>query len=288
MNRRHVLHGLVACVPLFAGCSLLTGDDGGNASTNTESNATSTSNGTTATATDVAETIRETVTRTTTSTATATPTATATATPSATPTPTPLPTAMPTVTAPQPTTGRELTEQAPTSGATPRNTATGTAVIDPAQLTRYTNRRYSYSVKRPAGWIVDESDPTQVIFEPQIGLAQEQALVFEDVGASSLDRLVSTINGSFKGFFDEYRVLNQQEVTLPNGNPGAVLDVRITDSALGDFVLRGKSVYTIADGTAYGVLVFVANNSYTSTVEAAMTEIVESLTIRGRVTSRPL
>lgn len=266
MHRRHVLQGLVAGVPLFAGCSLLAGGDGDNASDGTATDG----GGATTAATDATETVRETATQA--ATATATATLTATATPPATATPTVIPA--------QPSTETAATEQAPTDGATPVGTP-GTVTIDLSELTTYTSDTYPYSVERPADWTVDASDPAQIIFEAETGLGQQQILITEGVGGISLDTLVSLFNDAFSREIDNYRVLNRRDVTLPNDNPGAILDIEITDSSFEGVVLRGKSVYTIADGTAYGVLIFVLENAYTDEAEETLTGIVESLTIES-------
>ena len=274
MHRRHLLCGLVAGVPLFAGCNMLTGGgNGGESGTGTEG-------GETTQAASVTETATATATRVT--------TAAATATATSTPTPPATATALPSATATdadgtQSGTAMEPTARTDTSGRTTGGATPGAGAvsIDPSELTTYESDAYPYSVERPADWTVDASDPTQVVFEPAGGLAQEQALVIEDVGDVGLDAFVSLFNDTLGQEFADYRVLDRRSVTLPNDVPGAVLDVEIADPSFGGVTVRGKSVYAVAGGNGYTVVTFVLDEAYDDTTEAAMTQIAESLTIES-------
>lgn len=273
MNRRHVLCGLVGGIPLFAGCSALTGgdgSDGGNESTGT----THGGGEATTAATTAAETAIE-----TTQAATATPTPAATATSTPTATETPMATAAPTTatTPAQTTAGSPATEQATTAGGP----TSGEVVIDPSQLETYSSESYPYSIGYPAGWTVDASNPTDVRIEPSTGFALEQIIATEGVSGVTVDTFVSRLVEVFKQQFNTYRVTNRQNVTLPNGNPGVVLDVTIADPAFPGVTIRGKYLFAVVDGTAYIVQLLVANNSYTPEVEQGLTAILNSFTVQS-------
>lgn len=248
MQRRQVLHGLAASLPFLAGCSSLLGSD-------TE----------TATQTPTAN-----------PTATTTPTATATSTPTATPSPTPSPTPTPTLTE----TVTQTTRATATAG-TPAGTPSEALFveIDPSQLETYSNSTYGYTVKYPADWSVDESDPAVVGIEPPEGVAHMDVSIEEEMPQGmSLDALIETINGNLSEALDSYTVLSQQEVTLPSGQAAKIVDAQIREASFGNYDFHGKYCFTLINEAAYMVQTLVLEQNYAS-VEQALTAIVTSLTI---------
>jgi hypothetical protein len=247
MHRRHLLTGIAGGIPLLTGCAGLF-----------ESGGESTEPTTTAmqTMTEAGQTAAETPTLTSTS----TPTPTATSTP--TPTPTPMATA--------------------TQSSTETAAGKGSVVIDPSNLTTYTNEKHSYTVKRPVGWETNTAKSTTVTFTSAGGFMIVQAV---DVpGTSKSVSLKPFIKGYFKGFskkFDDYRILGREKVQLPNNHTGTIVNLRASQSSV---EFRGKAVFTFVNGTIYVVFLLVRKRTHGPTVKNGMMKIIKSLTITSSST----
>jgi hypothetical protein len=248
MNRRHVLTGIAAGMPLLTGCASLLESGGGG----TETQSTT------------AETPTETEMMTAGQTA-------AEQTPTLTPTPTPTKTPTPTSTA--------------TATPAPTGTASGQsgAVFASMNLKTYTNNKFSYSVKRPAGWKVEKPKPSTVVFTSSSGLMLVQAK--EIPGASGSLSLKAFIRGYFKsvsGSFDNFEILNKQKRQLPNNHTGTVVNLSASRSSA---TFRGKALFVLVNETIYVVMLLAPKPTYGPSVEKGMKKIITSLTITSSSTA---
>lgn len=291
MQRRRVLVGLTAGLSLLAGCNSANGganNSTGNDSTgNNASQSTSDSNTTTgdsATATTVATTMAETAQQTATQTQIQTQTRTQIRTQTQTATTIPTPTRTATTT---PTTMRTATSQ-PTAGGTTAGTtgtATGSMDIDLSNRETYRSSSYPYTIEYPAGWQVDETDPTEVSFTSRS--TPSELTVYLAEGAPSSVTLEQVTAQFLRGYQQsagesglENEVLDRREVTLPNDHSAIVLDLRLSAAESAVHVRQG-AVLTLVGDTVYTAAITIPEMAYSSAVDQQVEDTLLSLTVSG-------
>ena len=254
------MYGATAASALLAGCSILGGSDG-------ETNGTATDGETETAAGEATPTAAGEAAGTTVQATTAAATPTMAATEASTP--------MATETTGERTPGGG-TDVLPVSGTPPEE-----LTVDLSEVTTYSNDAYAYAIDYPSALSVDESAPEQVSFTspsvPVIMLTQATGGIGGDVG---LESIVPAFLNSFQRSFDaaEFEVVNRESVTLPNDQPGQVVDIEIQQR--GDStVLRGKFVFALANEALYVTVILLPKSVYTDEIEGDMTAIAESFTI---------
>lgn len=178
-----------------------------------------------------------------------------------------------------PTPAPTSTAQSTEAGTAGHPTSTGASSLDLSNLTTYTNDRYSYTIKYPADWKIDDSSPSSVTFtSPRANLSVK---TIEDIpGSATLEQITKQLlNGTRQSIQEKdgsVTILNQQKQTLPNGHLGIVIDLRTTVPS-GKF--RQKITLTSVNGTAYIAHITFRAGDYTTTVEQTAETIVMSVTI---------
>lgn len=276
MERRRVLAGLAT-----AGVSLLAGCNTGGTGDSSDSSGNNTSNGGNDTRTTQSTNSGETPLTSTASASTSTPIATTmieTAQQTAVQTTT---TALPATHSTSMPTQELVTSPTPvptTGGTTESGTPTESVSIDLSNLQTYTNDKYSYSIKYPAGWPKSETQRSSkagtVAFISGGGFMLVQAI--PNTSVSSVDTFVKVFLQSFEESFQKFKSTGKQAVTLPNGNSATVVNVLAQEQTTS---LRGKALFTLVDQTIYDVMILVPEQFYTSNVEQRLMDIVTSLTI---------
>jgi hypothetical protein len=252
MHRRNVLIGLAAGIPLLTGCNTLIDNSSGEDQTPRSTNdaGTPTTSVGSETPTAVATAITDTAQQTSTQTATTVPTSTATA-----------------ITQPTSTS---------TVGKGPDTTAVSRD-IGLSNLTTYTNNTYSYSIKRPAQWTADTSDPTSISFmysgiTMMVAIEKDLPSTLDQVPQYVLHKTQQSVAQSG----GSATLLNQRRVSLSNGTPAILIEIGGT---LPDISLRQKILVALANGMAYVTMIIVPKSIYTPKAEKRMDAILTSLTI---------
>lgn len=197
---------------------------------------------------------------------------------------TPTPTATPLSSEPS---GAE-TDQPPTaqtpSHATPAaETPPESTLIDPTNLSTYTNDTDSYSIKYPATWRITNPNQGTVRFTAPTSPAR--MLVRVKHGVPSIvprETIISTAIRQAKRTYslDQVTRTGQKEVTLPNDIPATVVNMRVRQSS-SDMLLRGPFLVAHVTDTVYIAGILVPERAYTPSVKQTMHTIVTSLTIQG-------
>jgi hypothetical protein len=244
MYRRELLCGLTASVSLLAGCASVF-DTG---STNTDSN-------TETAITSKTETQQSTATTDSTATAIATGTATKTAT--------------------------TMTTATKTTGTATTNIET--ALIDPSQLTAYTNADYGYRIMYPSHWSLDDSETKFVSISSPSGFGYMQIATVKDISPSvSLDTAVADYLREFTKQFNNMKIQDRHDVTLSDGTLAKEVVATLIGTENNPFLkLQSRFRFVIANENLYVVNIFVEKDKYTKEIKHAVSVIFESFSVMG-------
>jgi hypothetical protein len=255
MYRRELLSGLTASVSLLAGCASVFDNGTTNTDTNTETDAKfNTDTQQSMTTTDSTATAIATVTATKTATEMTTTTQTIPATTTATPT--------------MNTTGTATTN-------------TETALIDPSQLTAYTNSDSGYRIMYPSHWSLDDSETNSVNISSPRRSGYMQITTIKDISPStSLDTAVSDYITGFTKPFNDMKIQDQRDITLSDGTPAKEVVATIIGTENNPFLkLQSRFLFVIANGNLYAVNIFVEGDEYTKEIKRAVFVILESFSV---------
>ena len=264
MQRRRVLIGLVAGIPLFAGCNSGSNGGGNNTTQSTAGSGTTADDATTATtvATTMTETAQKTATRTQTATATFTPTRTATS---------------------------QLTADTTAPETAGMATTAGSMDIDLSDRETYSSDSYPYTIEYPSEWRINETDPTAVSFTSP-GTPGELT-IYTTEGAPSSITLEQATEQFLSGYQQsageselEHETLDRREVTLPNDHTAIYLDLRLS-SAEAALSIRQSAVLTLVGDSLYTAATTFPELAYSSTVDQQVEAILMSLTVSGEPSS---
>lgn len=278
MQRRYVLLGLVTGSFLFSGCN--SGDNGEEANTTTQSlNGAGTpltpgDSPTSSLATSMAETTRETATQ-----------------------PTTVSSPLPSTDVPSSTVSSTVsTSTSPSTPTVGLGTTTGSIDINLSQLETYTNDAYSYTIRYPKEWEIDDADPREIQFTPPSPsssvsrLSSSLGVYIEDENvpsSTSLDRLTTNGLRDIRQYNRDQNirteVLKRGRVMLPNEHPGVLFEIRTTPSGA-KRSSRTRAVTTLVSSTFLGVRFSIPEATYTSTLDQQMNDILTSLTVNDDIT----
>jgi hypothetical protein len=253
MYRRELLCGLTAGVSLLAGCASVFDDGTTNTDINTETTIKSN--------TDTQQS-----TTTTDSTATAITTVTATKMTIATQT-------IPVTKTTTPTTK--------TTGTATTNTET--ALIDPSQLTAYTNADYGYRIMYPSHWSLDDSETKFVSISSPTGSGYMQISTIKDISLSaSLDTAISDYFKGFTKSFKDMKIQDRRDVTLSDGTPATKVVATIIGTENNPLLkLQSRFLFAIANQNLYAINIFIEEDRYTKEIKRAVSVIFESFSVTG-------
>lgn len=277
MQRRQLLAGIAAGLPLFTGCSTLIGE---NSDDETQPIPTPSPTAT-PTPTTVGTTMTHTAKQTVTQTPTTTTTPTATPTMTTAPTTTTTTTATPTETVTQATqTATQMVTQMATDTATGTATGSRSITIDLSQLATYSNLKLGFSVKYPAGWSVrKDTSGDGVGISPSWGIAQIDIDWTRQVSEiATIDLFISIYKKLFEKNFDDVTFTKEKSVTLPSGQDATVLDARISDVRNSTLDVHIQLCVALVNRTMYSVQFFTTKQTYRSNRQA-INEITTSITI---------
>lgn len=147
------------------------------------------------------------------------------------------------------------------------------------ELATYENDVVSYTVQYPAEWTIDENNPLQVVFQPEEGNGQMLVDALEPEEDLTLRELVDIALENTHQRMEGVEELAREEVTLPGGQAGQVLDLRYDNPDDTGGTLRSKILLTIAEGRIFQVEVALLDDDFTDDFGEQANEIVRSLTI---------
>lgn len=262
MKRRRVLTGFAAGVLLLTGC-MSDDSNSGNETTQSTTNIDESSPTPSATTTaTITETTEETATQTSTT--------------------TPIPSLTTSATTPTPS----LTSISPSKSSVIETAEPGT--VTRSILNDFSNREtyisdlYSYSIKYPENWKVYESHPSIVRFAPIDIRAEMVVSVVETTPQSDTpEEAAAFYLRTYPSSVKNIELIDLRKVTLPNGRPAILLDVRFTSTAN----FRQNVLITVANNFRYTVAITIPESAYTSAVSQQLDEIVTSFTIQNSYTS---
>lgn len=207
-----------------------------------------------------------------------TPTPTPTHTP--TPTPSPTPTLSPTTKA-TPTDTPTVTE---TESLTPAD-QTETTDLENAKLVTYTNEVYGYQIKYPTNWTVSDSNPQTVDIFPPTGFSRLSLSVVELERQYTLDRVINISLQALREETSDVTVDGQREITLPNGQPGRVIELEYESPSSYRKRVRTEYLVAVNGTTVYQVKFRFLKSNYTPAIDRVVTRIIESFTITAQPTT---
>lgn len=186
-----------------------------------------------------------------------------------------------------------VSETAPSPKNQTKAQTPDTTNIDLSNLATYTSDSYPFSIKYPAGWVVDKTDTEDgtvdgdVKFDIPRGVATEFAQRTEVSSLTTLEQSVSLFSRGFKQRIEkdggDYKKLGKRTVTLSNGHRAVIVEFQFS-APLTD-TLRGKRIHTLVDQVLYTASIWVPKRAYTPAVEQSMNTIVTSLTVTETATT---